>query len=97
MREFYAAFEPHGFKWVTFAPAYGLAEATLLVSSNPVNQDPVILPLDANALEQGKVVKALDGAANVRDTVGCGKLVCETQVVIADPDQLTRCADDAVG
>ncbi|MEO0488813.1 MAG: fatty acyl-AMP ligase, partial [Cyanobacteria bacterium J06659_2] len=97
MREFAEAFEPHGFEWTTFAPAYGLAEATLLVSSNPVDEAPVILPLDANALEQGKVVKAKDNTASVRDTVGCGKLVCETQVVIADPDQLTRCADNAVG
>ncbi|MEO1350099.1 MAG: fatty acyl-AMP ligase [Cyanobacteria bacterium J06635_15] len=97
MREFAEAFEPHGFEWTTFAPAYGLAEATLLVSSNPVDETPVILPLDANALEQGKVVKAKDNTASVRDTVGCGKLVCETQVVIADPDQLTRCADNAVG
>ncbi|MDA0672678.1 MAG: fatty acyl-AMP ligase [Cyanobacteria bacterium] len=96
MREFAEAYAPHGFQWTTFAPAYGLAEATLLVSSKPVGTEPVILPVNADALEQGKVALAAAGEA-CRDTVSCGQLVCETEVVIANPDTYVRCQPDEVG
>jgi acyl-CoA synthetase (AMP-forming)/AMP-acid ligase II len=84
------------FKWTTFAPAYGLAEATLLVSSKPVGTEPMILPVDADALEQSRVALAKAGASR-RDTVSCGQLVCETEVVIANPDTGVRCQPDEVG
>jgi acyl-CoA synthetase (AMP-forming)/AMP-acid ligase II len=96
MREFAEAYAPHGFQWTTFAPAYGLAEATLLVSSKPVGSEPVILPLDAEALEQGKVALAPEGGSR-RDTVSCGQLVCETEVAIADPETGQRCPPAGVG
>jgi acyl-CoA synthetase (AMP-forming)/AMP-acid ligase II len=96
MREFAEAYAPHGFKWTTFAPAYGLAEATLLVSSKPVGTEPMILPVDADALEQSRVALAKAGASR-RDTVSCGQLVCETEVVIANPDTGVRCQPDEVG
>jgi acyl-CoA synthetase (AMP-forming)/AMP-acid ligase II len=96
MREFAEAYAPHGFKWTTFAPAYGLAEATLLVSSKPVGTEPMILPVDADALEQSRVALAKAGASR-RDTVSCGQLVCETEVVIANPDTGVRCQPDQVG
>ena len=96
MREFVEAYAPHGFQWTTFAPAYGLAEATLLVSSKPVGTEPIILPVDADALEQSRVALA-DAGASRRDTVSCGQLVCETEVVIANPDTGVRCQPDQVG
>ncbi|MEO0456977.1 MAG: fatty acyl-AMP ligase [Cyanobacteria bacterium P01_A01_bin.114] len=96
MREFYDAFKECGFRWETFSPAYGLAEATLLVSSTPVGREPIIEPLDAAALERGRVQLAAETDL-VRETVGCGELVCETQVAIANPDTLTHCAPDEVG
>jgi acyl-CoA synthetase (AMP-forming)/AMP-acid ligase II len=96
MREFAEAYAPHGFEWTTFAPAYGLAEATLLVSSKPVGTEPMILPVDADALEQSRVALAKAGASR-RDTVSCGQLVCETEVVIANPDTGVRCQPDEVG
>ncbi|MEL7331854.1 MAG: fatty acyl-AMP ligase [Cyanobacteria bacterium J06560_2] len=97
MREFYEAFKDYGFKWEHFAPAYGLAEATLLVSSTPVGKDPVILQLEANELEKGKVVLAAPDASYVREAVSCGPLVCETTVAIVNPDTLARCNEDTVG
>ncbi|MEO0756446.1 MAG: fatty acyl-AMP ligase [Cyanobacteria bacterium J06648_16] len=97
MRDFYETFKPHGFEWETFAPAYGLAEATLLVSSTPVGQAPKILPLDATLLERGSVAIGDPEEDTVRATVSCGPLVCETQVVIAHPEKLTECAPDQIG
>ena len=97
MRDFYDAFKGSGFAWENFAPAYGLAEATLLVSSTPVGKEPIILKLEANELEQGKVVLASPESSYVREAVSCGPLVCETTVAIVDPDSLARCDDNEVG
>lgn len=95
MREFYQAFKDCGFTWETFSPAYGLAEATLLVSSTPVGTAPTILSLDAASLERGQVQLADSGT--VRETVSCGDLVCETQVAIVNPDTFERCEPDTIG
>ncbi|MEO0349732.1 MAG: fatty acyl-AMP ligase [Cyanobacteria bacterium P01_A01_bin.15] len=96
MREFYDAFKGSGFAWETFSPAYGLAEATLLVSSLPVGEAPTILSLDAPSLEQGQV-RPMQPESTGRETVSCGPLVCETQVAIVNPDTSERCAPDTIG
>lgn len=96
MREFAEAYAPHGFKWTTFAPAYGLAEATLLVSNKPIGTEPVMTSLNAAELERGRIAPAQEDALQ-RELVSCGQLVCETEVVIANPDSLSRCGPDEVG
>lgn len=96
MREFEDAYAAYGFKWTAFAPAYGLAEATLLVSSKQEGTKPGILSLDATALEQGRIAPAKEGNLQ-RDIVSCGQLVCETEVAIVNPDTLIRCDANAVG
>ncbi len=97
MRDFCVAFDDCGFKWESFSPAYGLAEATLLVSATPVGQSPVILSLEASELEQGRIVEAKAGSGYIREAVSCGSLLCETNVAIVNPDDLTRCAADEIG
>ncbi len=98
MADFVETFSPCGFSWEQFAPAYGLAEYTLLVSSKPKGKKPVIATLDAAALEKDTIMDANpDSDDLVRVIAGCGKLVCETQVAIVDPDNLTLCPPDKVG
>lgn len=98
MASFVEIFSPCGFSWEAFAPAYGLAEYTLLVSNKPKGEKPVIAALDAACLEQDKVVDAkLDQQQGVRLIAGCGKRVCDTNIAIVHPDTLTRCAPDEVG
>jgi acyl-CoA synthetase (AMP-forming)/AMP-acid ligase II len=98
MAKFVETFSPCGFSWETFAPAYGLAEYTLLVSTKPKGTKPVITRLEAASLEQDKIVDAKPDQENgVRTLPSCGRLVCETKVAIVHPDTLTRCADDEVG
>ena len=98
MESFVELFAPCGFSWEAFAPAYGLAEYTLLVSSKPKGQKPVLCHLDAAALEKDKIVEAKPNQSEpVRAIAGCGRLVCNTQVAIVHPDALTRCAEDEVG
>jgi acyl-CoA synthetase (AMP-forming)/AMP-acid ligase II len=98
LEKFVETFSPCGFAWETFAPAYGLAEYTLLVSNKPKGTKPVITRLDAASLERDKIVDAKpEQETGVRTIASCGRLVCETKVAIAHPDTLTRCAPDEVG
>lgn len=98
MESFYEAFAPCGFKWNSFAPAYGLAEDTLLVSTSPKLSEPVFCTIEAAAQEQNRVVEAQKNYEGVVRTIaGCGRLVCDTKVAIVHPEQLTRCASDEIG
>ncbi|MEQ8756843.1 MAG: fatty acyl-AMP ligase [Coleofasciculus sp. G1-WW12-02] len=97
MQSFFETFEQCGFRWNAFAPAYGLAEDTLLVSSKPLLTPPVLCILDASALEKNRIVPVSSPQEGVRMLPSCGRLVCDTQVVIANPDTLTQCDRDQVG
>lgn len=97
MAKFYQTFSDAGFRWQAFAPSYGLAEDTLLVSTKPKLTDPVLIEVDASQLERNRVVLAGNETQNVRAYPSCGQLVCETQVAIVDPDTHKRCAPDEVG
>ncbi|MDJ0576140.1 MAG: AMP-binding protein [Xenococcaceae cyanobacterium MO_234.B1] len=97
LESFIQTFAPCGFRPQAMCPAYGLAEATLLVSAGLSTEAPIILDLQPAALERGRVVKADDSEKVVRRLVGCGNLVGDTQVAIVNPQTLTRCASDEIG
>ncbi|MGB3691791.1 MAG: fatty acyl-AMP ligase [Spirulinaceae cyanobacterium] len=97
MEKFYETFASTGFRWNAFAPAYGLAEATLLVSTKPKLTEPVIGYFDSQALERDKIVTVSQDGEGVRTIASCGQLVCETQVAIVNPDSKKRCDPDEVG
>jgi acyl-CoA synthetase (AMP-forming)/AMP-acid ligase II len=96
LEAFIRMFEPVGFRREAAAPAYGLAEATLLVSSTPPGGGPRIVDFDAQALAEGRVALAAPGAA-ARKIVGCGELVGNTRVAIVNPETRTRSHADEVG
>ena len=96
LEKFIETFEPCGFRRTASAPAYGLAEATLLVSSTRLNSGPRVLELDADAVFDGRVVPVAVGRAG-RKVVSCGELVGDTKVAIVDPENLTRCSADQIG
>ncbi|MGF1541649.1 MAG: fatty acyl-AMP ligase [Pleurocapsa sp.] len=98
MADFVETFSACGFRWEAFAPSYGLAENTLLATTKPKGTKPVFLTVETAAIEQDKVVVAQPQLeTGVRTLPGCGKKVCDTDIAIAHPDSLTRCADDQVG
>jgi acyl-CoA synthetase (AMP-forming)/AMP-acid ligase II/alkylation response protein AidB-like acyl-CoA dehydrogenase/acyl carrier protein len=97
IESFFTAFEPYGFRWNAFCPAYGLAEDTLLVSSSQQTDAPVLCKLDAAALEKNRIVDAFKYDNIVRTVVGCGRLVGDTKVAIVNPETLTQCEPDEVG
>jgi acyl-CoA synthetase (AMP-forming)/AMP-acid ligase II len=97
LEAFHAAFAPYGFRRIALCPAYGLAEATLMVSFSPVDEDPLVLRLQASALEKHSVVEASGSGEPARQIVGCGRVYPEARLAIVDPESRTPCAPDEVG
>jgi 8-amino-7-oxononanoate synthase len=97
IESFTRMFEPCGFRREFFYPCYGLAEATLIVSGGFRSAPPVIRHFDVKALEQNQVVDALVDEEGARTLVGCGGNLLDEEIVIANPETLTRCAADEIG
>jgi acyl-CoA synthetase (AMP-forming)/AMP-acid ligase II len=96
LEKFIETFEPCGFRRAASAPAYGLAEATLLVSSTRLNAGPRILQLDADAVFDERVTPVETGGVG-RKVVSCGELVGDTKVAIVNPENLSKCRGDEIG
>jgi acyl transferase domain-containing protein/acyl-CoA synthetase (AMP-forming)/AMP-acid ligase II/acyl carrier protein len=97
LAQFAEAFGPCGFRQDAFRPAYGLAEATLIVSGHSDGGAPFTSPVQAEELQQNRIKPAEEGAAGSRDLVGCGGIAPELRVAIVDPETLAPCAADRVG
>jgi acyl transferase domain-containing protein/acyl-CoA synthetase (AMP-forming)/AMP-acid ligase II/acyl carrier protein len=97
LAQFAVAFGPCGFREETFRPAYGLAEATLIVSGHSEGGAPFTPSVLADELKQNRVRAAEEGAAGSRKLVGCGGVAPDLNVTIVDPDTLAPCAANRVG
>lgn len=98
LRRFYKRFGPCGFRWQSFLPCYGLAEATLTVSVGLHEEGPRTLTIDVAALEQRGTVKELpEGTPGSRTLVSCGPPVAGTDLRIVDPKPAARAGPLASG
>ncbi|MEM7583699.1 MAG: fatty acyl-AMP ligase [Acidobacteriota bacterium] len=86
---FAEAFAVCGFKPQTFCPAYGLAEATLKVTSGRSGEPPRVLELDAESLRNRRIervwVDASAGAGERRSVVSCGRPLDGVDVAVVEP------------
>lgn len=96
LEAFRVRFAAAGFRAQAASPGYGQAEATLCVSATPRGALPVVLPLDKAALERGLALPAVPGTESV-DFVACGFPQPGHDLVIVDPQRLTRCAPGRIG
>lgn len=94
---FIDTFYANGIRHHMLYPAYGMAEATLLITAPLHGLGPVSLCLSASELEQNRVVKTSDEAADARWLIGVGQPWLDTEVCIVNPDTLAACAHDEVG
>ncbi|HEV2707212.1 MAG TPA: amino acid adenylation domain-containing protein [Pyrinomonadaceae bacterium] len=97
LERFAEAFAPCGFRWHSFYPAYGLAEATLKVSGGHPESAPVIYQVQGGALAENRIVEATGDAEETRALVGCGRVEMSTEVRIVHPESLIQCDSDEVG
>ncbi|HEY4309676.1 MAG TPA: amino acid adenylation domain-containing protein [Pirellulales bacterium] len=97
LERFTQTFAPCGFRPTAFVPCYGLAEATLGVTGGDHESLYTVGDFCATNLEENQVVANLNGKSNSRTLASCGPAIEETEVVIVDPQTLTRAASDRVG
>ncbi|WP_019633395.1 fatty acyl-AMP ligase [Actinomadura atramentaria] len=91
MEAFAAAFAPAGFRAEAFAPSYGLAEATLVVTAS--RRGPAVRRFDAAELRAGRARPADDGVP----LAGNGEVIADHTVRIVDPETLAPCPDGVIG
>jgi acyl-CoA synthetase (AMP-forming)/AMP-acid ligase II len=89
-------FGPCGFRRDTFQTGYGLAEATLMVTTGAKEKVPTLLEADARALEGG-VVRPSTGDGPTKTLVSSGTTPEGSKLVIVDRDEGRLCEDGEVG
>ncbi|MGR9051747.1 MAG: AMP-binding protein [Gammaproteobacteria bacterium] len=96
LERFAKFFAPCGFKWSSHYPAYGLAEATLFVSGTGRYEDPYIVDVDRQALQDHRIVYSNAQGSSQR-LVSSGLVNTVQELAIVNPDKFKRCAADEVG
>lgn len=102
IREFLAAFEPAGFPRTSLRCGYGMAEASLLIST-PISMDrPKVVWVDRAALGAGQVtpvadVDPLNPPEGVTAIISQGEAAPPQVAVIVDPETRQEVADGTVG
>ncbi|QMU78227.1 fatty acyl-AMP ligase [Streptacidiphilus sp. PB12-B1b] len=93
-------FRPVGFRSGGFCPSYGMAEATLTVTTSTPEDPPLRLVVDHDALQADRVVPVTDPAEPGRRTsvlLSSGRPLPGTEVAIGGPGGRTERPQDAVG
>ena len=83
LERFAKAFAPCGFSQHTFAPAFGLAEGTLVVAFT--KEPPKVLHVDAEELGRHQATTVLEDAPGSRCLAASGKPLGDLAVKIVDP------------
>ncbi|AMO59052.1 long-chain-fatty-acid--CoA ligase [Mycolicibacterium phlei] len=97
VRRFNEAFGPFGFKPQAIKPSYGLAEATLFVSTTPIDAEPRITYVDRDELNQGRFVPVDEDSPKAVPQAGAGKIGVAEWAVIVDHETATELPDGQIG
>ena len=97
LRKFTKRFAKAGFRPEMFFPCYGMAETTLIVTGAAVEDPPIIKAFDGPALDEHRVVAALEDEEGSRELVGCGHVLPSGEVIIVDSESRKRLPDHQVG
>ncbi|CAJ1494695.1 long-chain-fatty-acid--AMP ligase FadD32 [[Mycobacterium] burgundiense] len=97
VRRFNEAFGPYGFHPQAIKPSYGLAEATLFVSTTPLNAHPTIISVDRDELNNHRFVQVPDDSPKAVAQAGAGKVGVAQWATIVDPETATELPDGQIG
>ena len=97
MRKFYEAFAPYGLSKTAIKPSYGLAEATLFVSTTPADTPPTVIYVDRDELNNQRFVEVAPDSPSAVAQVSAGKIGVDEWAVIVDPDTASEVPDGHVG
>jgi acyl-CoA synthetase (AMP-forming)/AMP-acid ligase II len=90
-------FEAVGFRREAFFPCYGLAEATLMAAGSGRREMPVVLRVDAGALDHGRLSAIDDATSDARALVSSGRPVKGVAVAIVDSESGVRRPEGELG
>jgi acetylornithine/succinyldiaminopimelate/putrescine aminotransferase/acyl-CoA synthetase (AMP-forming)/AMP-acid ligase II/predicted amino acid dehydrogenase len=97
LSDFHAAFVACGVRREALQPCYGLAETTLYVTSQRLDNVPVECQIDACAMGDGKFIIAGESTARRLDYVSVGITCGDTVLKIVDPVSRTECGEGRIG
>jgi fatty acid CoA ligase FadD32 len=97
MRKFHEAFARFGLRDSVIKPSYGLAEATLFVSTTPMEEKPVITYVDRRELNDHRFVEVAADAPHAVAQVSTGKVGIDEWAAIVDTDTATELPDGQIG
>jgi fatty acid CoA ligase FadD32 len=97
MRKFHEAFARFGLRDSVIKPSYGLAEATLFVSTTPMDEKPTIVYVDREELNKHRFVEVAADAPNAVAQVSTGKVGIDEWATIVDADTATELPDGQIG
>jgi acyl-CoA synthetase (AMP-forming)/AMP-acid ligase II len=85
VERFAATFAPYGFDAKAFRPAYGMAEATLLISANRRSAGSVVRKFSREALQHNRIIDP-SRVDDAHPLVGCGRRLQGELLAIVDPE-----------
>jgi fatty acid CoA ligase FadD32 len=97
VRRFNEAYSPYGFQPQAIKPSYGLAEATLFVSTTPMGDFPRITHVDRAALNTGTFVEVPEDSPSAVAQAGAGKVGISEWATIVDAETATELPDGQIG
>jgi fatty-acyl-CoA synthase len=97
IRTFNEAFAPHGLPRTAIKPSYGIAEATLFVSTIDPTAEATVLYLDREQLNAGHAVPVAANAPNAVAQVSCGRIARSQWGVIVNTATDEEVPDGQVG
>ena len=97
IRVFDNAFAPFGLPRSAFKPSYGIAEATLFVSTIEPSAEPTVSYFDREQLAHGRAVRTAADSPDVVAHVACGQIARSQWAVIVDPEAGAELPDGSVG
>ena len=97
IRAFDKAFAPFGLPRSAFKPSYGIAEATLFISTIEPSAEPTVRYFDREQLARDKAVTTSVDDPNAVAHVSCGQIARSLLAVIVDPATGEELPDGRVG
>jgi len=97
VRNFNEAFGPYGFRPEAIKPSYGLAEATLFVSSTHINESPKIITVDRAELNNHRFVEVPPDSPSAVAQASAGLVGVAEWAVIVDAESATELPDGQIG
>ena len=96
IERFNRTFAPYGFDPRAIYPAYGMAEATVMISGGARGAGHVTRAVSRSELGNGRVCSPA-GQADSQIVVGCGRAMVGERIAIVDPKTLDRVNADKIG